>query len=123
MTPNLVNVSGLVFDLVGAWLVVAAIAFAKSEIIEAQTYTVPFGNPALELALRLQRHDAVFGLMFLALGFFLQILAALGVSASPVYWAIPAGYLVVGLGFHLLMRRHIKKSRAQLVQQMIDESK
>ena len=62
MEANLVNVSGLVFDIIGATLIALSIALANSKIIRAQSFTVTDANPVLEYALILQREDARFGL-------------------------------------------------------------
>ena len=94
MEPNLVNVSGLVFDIIGAGLVALSIALANSRIIRAQCLTVVGANPVLAYALTQQREDARFGLGFLVTGFSLQMGASVGISFPISAWWITAVVLV-----------------------------
>jgi len=110
MTPNLVNVSGLVFDLFGAGLIVMALAFAKAKIVKAQSLTVMDANPVTHLAMLRQRQDALFGLLFLAIGFALQIVAALGLFWRMACWYVPSSALLLGLLAYGVMRWRLNHS-------------
>ena len=111
MEANLVNVSGLVFDIIGATLIALSIALANSKIIRAQSFTVLNANPVLEYALILQREDARFGLGFLIIGFGLQLIAAFGMSAPISTGWITAIAVAIGLLFYGVRHRMLSASK------------
>ena len=123
MEPNLVQVSGLAFDVIGAFLVVSALVFEKARVVKAQSLTVLNGNPALHLALLRQGQDALFGLIFLVTGFGLLIFAAFGVVATLSWWYMPFAAILIGLLIYAIKRRRLNKSElAQRAKRMMEKN-
>lgn len=108
--PNLINVSGLALDIVGAGLVAWSIAFTSDQILEAQTLTVADGNASLQFALKQQRMDARFGLGFLIFGFIFQAIAALGYTLPLALWEFPAAIGLSGLVTYRVQHRRLRDS-------------
>ena len=78
---NLLPITGLVYDIVGAILLAEAIVRSRHKILVLQARNrgqFPTANLALFSALEEQRHDARFGLGLLIIGFGLQLGGAIG---------------------------------------------
>lgn len=108
---NILSVSGIIYDIVGAFLLARALVFAKDKILAAQSASVLNCNPALFAALEEQRHDARFGLWTLIAGFVLQLVAAFGCFVSTAFWPWFAVVLVVILATYFATARRMKSTR------------
>lgn len=110
---NILGPWGLVYDIVGAFLIARALVVAKGKILAAQALTVINGNPALFAAFDEQRNDARFGIGLLVLGFSLQLLPFLGVSVASKHWPWFAGGLVVTLVLYVVIDRWLKSTQSE----------
>lgn len=109
---NILNVFGLVYDVVGAFLLARAFAFGRDKILAAQSLSVVGSNPALFAALAEQRLDARFGIGILIAGFLFQLLAALNVFVSVGYWPWFVLALAMVLGWYFVAARRLKRGSA-----------
>ena len=108
---NILSAAGVLYDIVGAYLIARAIVFARPKILAEQSATVLNANPALFATLDEQQHDARFGVGILVGGFLLQFLAALDCSVSVTYWPLFAAALAVALGGYVAVGLRLKSTR------------
>jgi hypothetical protein len=90
MNINLVLLTGLAYTFIGA-----AIMYVSHRALYRRATLIVAGYPKVLAALRAQRHDGRFGLVVLACGNILQVLAACGYDAPLAHWPIPV-YAVLG---------------------------
>lgn len=84
MNINLVLLTGLAYAFIGA-----AIMYVSHRALYRRATLIVAGYPKVLAALRAQRHDGRFGLVVLACGNILQVLAACGYDASLAHWRVP----------------------------------
>lgn len=122
-TPNLLAISGIVYDIAGAILLVEAIALTRNEVLVRQSQQRQFSGGNLELfeAFDRQRHDAWFGLGLLIAGFVLQLVAAFGypLPVSLLWCSVLSGVLITALVcWHLSARRLAATAKARFAESL-----
>jgi hypothetical protein len=122
---NLLSVFGILYDIVGAILIAAAIVGTREEMLIREAR--PGGqfssvNLALFAALENQRHDAWFGLSFLVVGFVLQLVAAFGfaieLNLAACGFAMTSGLAV--LAWWYLRRELLSATRRDRVAESLE---
>lgn len=95
---NVLNVAGIMYDILGATLLAKAIAFTSDKLLAAQAGSYTGWNPVLLAALDEQRLDAKYGLGILIAGFLLQLLAAIGIGPDvPPLWLFGFALVLVAI--------------------------
>ena len=89
MTVNLVLATGVAYSVIGALILVTS----HRALYHTATRLVA-GHPRDLTALRIQQHDARSGLILLACGTLLQVIAACGYVIPPAYWRYPTATLL-----------------------------
>lgn len=108
---NLLAFGGLAFDIIGALILSRALMWARPQALAKQTEARWVGNPDLLRALCEQTTDAVWGSIFLTLGFALQALSSLGINIELTILAALGGLLIVAVSTYLGTRKLSIKSR------------
>lgn len=119
LSANLLSAAGVFYDIVGAFLIVRAIVFARPKILAAQSASVINRNPTLFAALDQQQHDGQFGTGILIAGFVFQLLAALGCGVSVAYWPWFAVALAGALGAYFAVGVRRKRTREARLDQLL----
>ena len=101
MNINLVLATGLAYALLGA-----IIMFLSHRALYLKATRIIAGYPRILAALRMQRHDARFGLVVLVCGNVLQLLAAFGYTLPLAHWQFPF-YAAVGVIFVYALWRYL----------------
>lgn len=89
MTVNLVLATGVAYSVIGALI----LATSHRALYHTATRLVA-GYPRDLAALKVQQHDARSGLILLACGTLLQVIAACGYVIPPAYWRYPTATLL-----------------------------
>jgi hypothetical protein len=111
MVTNLVMISGLLYVLIGAFIMLLA-----HRSLYRRATAIVAGYPRVLAALRMQRHDSRFGLTILLCGNVLQVLAAAGFALPLAYWLLPAAFigclLLTYAAWRVFSGRRIARSRS-----------
>lgn len=97
------SASGLLWDLAGAWYLAKAFIFSKDDAIRAQSGTYYDLSVPVLRALCEQRLEAKFGVIHLFIGFGMQFLSAVGLTASfgmSAFLLLPIGFLRHWYGYN-----------------------
>lgn len=119
---NWIGVTGLIYDIVGASMLAAALVSSSYKELKDQAGS-PWGgfSPALFGALELQRHDARYGLSILITGFSLQLVAAFQFNIQAKWIAVLIVPLLVGMWiWHQRRKKLIATSWDRARQALID---
>ena len=111
MNINLVLATGLAYSILGA-----LVMFFSHRALYHKATRIVAGYPRELAALLIQRHDGRCGLIILASGSVLQLIAACGYSISADYWRYPTATILGVLSLYciwrLLARRQMPEVRA-----------
>ena len=108
---NFLGAAGIIIDIIGA-AVLARGLFNRNDSIISLTQTYWGANPALKRHYCEQRLDATCGLTFLKIGFFLQLISAMGVQVGGYLALFIILFTILILIYYLHNFKHWSSARA-----------
>lgn len=108
MNLNLILVTGLAYTLLGALVLVLS-----HRTLYRKASNIVAGYPKVLASLQAHRHDARMGVILIACGSILQVLASSGYALPPEFWAYPALLAALVLCIYATNRRLSKRAVAR----------